>query len=288
MKQSTIEQLLSLLPRNQTIESAISGLFFYCADKPSKAISYIQEPSICIVLQGAREIYLGTDCQNFDKSNLMFCPVNIPLSMHIKHASVEHPVIVLSMRLNLAMIGEVLAKIPPKQPEALKPANHLGIKWQLDSTILGAFERLIHLLDYPDDIDFLASLIQQEIYYRLLIAEQGNKLRQLVVNGSHTHRITRATHWIKTHLNEAVVVEELASRCGMSVSGFHHHFKEITQLSPLQYQKSLRLMEARRLIQANDSQISQIAMQVGYESPSQFSREYKRLFGVSPSSEVNA
>ena len=192
------------------------------------------------------------------------------------------------MKLNLAMIGEVLAKIPPKQPEALKPANHLGIKWQLDSTILGAFERLIHLLDYPDDIDFLASLIQQEIYYRLLIAEQGNKLRQLVVNGSHTHRITQATDWIKTHLNEAVVVEELASRCGMSVSGFHHHFKEITQLSPLQYQKSLRLMEARRLIQANDSQISQIAMQVGYESPSQFSREYKRLFGVSPSSEVNA
>lgn len=288
MNQSTIEQLLSLLPRNQTIESAISGLFFYCADKPSKAVSYIQEPSICIVLQGAREIYLGTDCQKFDKSNLMFCPVNIPLSMHIKHASVEHPVIVLSMKLNLAMIGEVLAKIPPKQPEAFKPANHLGIKWQLDSTILGAFERLIHLLDYPDDIDFLASLIQQEIYYRLLIAEQGNKLRQLVVNGSHTHRITQATDWIKTHLNEAVVVEELASRCGMSVSGFHHHFKEITQLSPLQYQKSLRLMEARRLIQANDSQISQIAMQVGYESPSQFSREYKRLFGVSPSSEVNA
>jgi AraC-like DNA-binding protein len=239
-------------------------------------------------LQGAREIYLGADCQKFDKSNLMFCPVNIPLSMHIKHASVERPVIVLSMKLNLAMIGEVLAKIPPKQPEALKPANHLGIKWQLDSTILAAFERLIHLLDYPDDIDFLASLIQQEIYYRLLIAEQGNKLRQLVVNGSHTHRITQATDWIKTHLNEAVVVEELASRCGMSVSGFHHHFKEITQLSPLQYQKSLRLMEARRLIQANDSQISQIAMQVGYESPSQFSREYKRLFGISPSGELHA
>ena len=285
MNQSTIEQLLSLLPRNRTIESAVSGLFFYCADKPSKAVSYIQEPRICIVLQGAREIYLGADCQRFDKSNLMFCPVNIPLSMHIRHATVDRPVIVLSMKLNLVMIGEVLAKIPPKLPNT---AGHLGIKWQLDSTILGAFERLIHLLDYPNDIDFLASLIQQEIYYRLLIAEQGNKLRQLVVNGSHTHRISKATDWIKTHLNEAIVIEELASRCGMSVSGFHHHFKEITQLSPLQYQKSLRLMEARRLIQANDTQIAQIAMQVGYESPSQFSREYKRLFGISPSAELNA
>lgn len=260
-------------------------MFFYCADKPSKAVSYIQEPSICIVLQGAREIYLGADCQRFDKSNLMFCPVNIPLSMHIRHATVERPVIVLSMKLNLVMISEVLAKIPPKLPNT---AGHLGIKWQLDSTIMAAFERLIHLLDYPDDIGFLAPLIQQEIYYRLLIAEQGNKLRQLVVNGSHTHRISKATDWIKTHLNEAIVIEELASRCGMSVSGFHHHFKEITQLSPLQYQKSLRLMEARRLIQANDTQIAQIAMQVGYESPSQFSREYKRLFGVSPSAESHA
>ncbi len=284
MNQSTIEQLLSLLPRNKTIESAVSGLFFYCADKPSKAVSYIQEPSICIVLQGAREIYLGADCQRFDKSNLMFCPVNIPLSMHIRHATVEHPVIVLSMKLNLVMISEVLAKIPPKPPNT---ERHLGIKWQLDSTIMAAFERLIHLLDYPNDIGFLAPLIQQEIYYRLLIAEQGNKLRQLVVNGSHTHRISKATDWIKTHLNEAIVIEELASRCGMSVSGFHHHFKEITQLSPLQYQKSLRLMEARRLIQANDTQIAQIAMQVGYESPSQFSREYKRLFGISPSAELH-
>lgn len=284
MNQSTIEQLLSLLPRNKTIESAVSGLFFYCADKPSKAVSYIQEPSICIVLQGAREIYLGADCQRFDKSNLMFCPVNIPLSMHIRHATVEHPVIVLSMKLNLVMISEVLAKIPPKLPNT---AGHLGIKWQLDSTIMAAFERLIHLLDYPNDIGFLAPLIQQEIYYRLLIAEQGNKLRQLVVNGSHTHRISKATDWIKTHLNEAIVIEELASRCGMSVSGFHHHFKDITQLSPLQYQKSLRLMEARRLIQANDTQIAQIAMQVGYESPSQFSREYKRLFGISPSAELH-
>lgn len=284
MNQSIIEQLLSILPKNKTIESAIPGLFFYCADKPSKAVSYIQEPSICIVLQGEREIYLGTDCQNFDNSNLMFCPVDIPLNMHVRNASIENPVIVLSMKLNLAMISEVLAKIPPTQQNT---NGHLGIKWQLDDAILMAFERLIDLLNYPNYIEFLSLLIQQEIYYRLLTAQQGYKLRQLVVNGSHTHRITQATDWIKSHLSELIIIEELASRCGMSVSGFHHHFKEITQLSPLQYQKSLRLMEARRLIQSNDLQVSQIAMQVGYESPSQFSREYKRLFGVSPSKELS-
>ena len=285
MNQETIDRLLNILPRNQTLESAVAGLFFYCADKPSKTVSYIQEPSICIVLQGEREIYLGADCQRFNDSHLMFCPVNIPLSMHIKHASVESPVIVLSMKLNLAMIREILAQIPSKTPIA---NGHLGIKWPLDDAIMAAFDRLIRLLDYPNDIEFLASLIQQEIYYRLLSAEQGNKLRQLVVDGSHTHRIAQATDWIKSHLNEPIMVESLASRCGMSVSGFHQHFKEITQLSPLQYQKSLRLMEAKRLIKIHGqgAQISQIAMQVGYESPSQFSREYKRLFGVSPSSEL--
>ena len=284
MQSKTIEQLLKLLPKNKTIESTIPNLFFYCADRPSKTVSYIQEPSICIVLQGEREIYLGKDCQKFDNSNLMFCPVDIPLSMHIKHASSDHPVIVLSMKLNLVMIQEVLARIPPKQQ---LNEGHLGIKWQLDDTIMQAFERLVHLLDYPSDTEFLSSLIQQEIYYRLLSAQQGNKLRQLVINGSHTHRIAQATDWLKAHLDKPVVIADLASRCGMSISGFHQHFKEITQLSPLQYQKQLRLMEARRLIIINDSQISQIAMQVGYESPSQFSREYKRLFGNSPNSDLN-
>ena len=190
MNQETIDRLLNILPRNQTLESAVAGLFFYCADKPSKTVSYIQEPSICIVLQGEREIYLGADCQRFNDSHLMFCPVNIPLSMHIKHASVESPVIVLSMKLNLAMIREILAQIPSKTPIA---NGHLGIKWPLDDAIMAAFDRLIRLLDYPNDIEFLASLIQQEIYYRLLSAEQGNKLRQLVVDGSHTHRIAQAT-----------------------------------------------------------------------------------------------
>jgi len=284
MQTETIGQLLNLLPKNQTIESAIPDLFFYCADRPNKTVSYIQEPSLCIVLQGEREIYLGKKCQKFDNSDLMFCPIDAPLSMHIKKASSEHPVIVLSMKLNLVMIREVLAKMPPKK---YTDERYLGIKWQLDDAIMAAFERLIGLLNYPNNIEFLSSLIHQEIYYRLLSGQQGDKLRQLVTNGSHTHRIAQAIDWLKLHLDEPVVIADLASRCGMSVSGFHQHFKEITQLSPLQYQKNLRLMEARRLVKMNDLQISQIAMQVGYESPSQFSREYKRLFGISPNSDLN-
>lgn len=114
MQAKTIEQLLRLIPKNQTIESDIPDLIFYCADRPEKIIGYVLEPSICIVLQGEREIYLGTDCEKFDNTNLMFCPVDAPLNIHIKQASLDHPVVVLSMKLNLLMIREVLAKIPPK------------------------------------------------------------------------------------------------------------------------------------------------------------------------------
>ncbi|MBH0095348.1 AraC family transcriptional regulator [Psychrobacter sp. NZS113] len=283
MQQTTIELLLSLLPRNKAVESEIAGLYFYCADRPEAVVSYIQEPSICIVLQGEREIYLGTECQYFDNSHLMFCPVNIPVNVHIQQATIETPVIVMSMKLNLECIRDVLAKI---QPQHTVDERYLGIKWQLDHALLTTFERLIALLDSPNDIGFLAPLFQQEIYYRLLSAPQGEKLKQLVVNGSHTHRITQATNWLKEHLSEPVIIEDLAHHCGMSVSGFHKHFKEITQLSPLQYQKSLRLIAARRAIQSGDNRIADIALQVGYESPSQFSREYKRLFGISPSHEL--
>ena len=283
MNPKIIEQLLSIIPKNQTTESAISGLFFYCTENPSNMLSYVQEPSVCVVIQGEREVCLGFECQNFANSDLMFCPVNIPLSMNIKQATVDNPVIILSMRLDLAVIREVLATMPPKQNV---DEHYLGIKWQLEDAILSAFERLIDLINYPNDIDFLASLIHKEIYYRLLSSQQGDKLRQLVMNGSHTHRINQATNWLKNNISEPMIVEELASSCGMSVSGFHQHFKEITQLSPLQYQKSLRLIEAKRLIQLGTEHISQIALQVGYESPSQFSREYKRLFGISPSCDL--
>ena len=204
MQPHIIESLLTILPRNETIESDIEGLFFYCADKPSDMVSYIQEPSICIVLQGEREIYLGSDCQRFDNNHLMFCPVNIPISGHIKSASPERPVIVMSMRLDLPLIREVLAKMPPK---SATQGSNLGIKWPLDNTIMDSFQRLIGLLHYPNDIYFLAPLLLQEIYYRLLNAEQGEKLRQLVTNGSHTHQISQATDWLKRHLNETVVIE---------------------------------------------------------------------------------
>lgn len=281
----TINQLLKSLPKNRTIESSISGLFFYHADGPSQMLGYIQEPSICVVLQGSRNVSLGDTTHSFSNKDLMFCPVNIPININLSDASIAHPIIGLSLRLNLAMIRKVTAKMRPPSSIGM---TYLGIKSSLDNDVLLAFERLINLLNHPDDIEFLAPLVQQEIYYRLLTGPQGTKLRQLIIGGSHVQQISRATDWLKANFHIPLIIEKLASECGMSVSSFHYHFKDITGLSPLQYQKKLRLVQARYLVQLRDTQLSQIAMQVGYESPSQFSREYKRLFGISPSRELRA
>ena len=138
----------------------------------------------------------------------------------------------------------------------------------------------------PKDIEFLAPLIQQEIYYRLLTGEQGYKLKAMVSIGSHTQKIAQSTHYLQQHFSETITVETLANLSSMSLSGFHSHFKKITSLSPLQYQKSLRLMEARRLISQEGRGITKAAYQVGYESPSQFSREYKRYFRHAPKGDI--
>ena len=156
----------------------------------------------------------------------------------------------------------------------------------MDESLKNAVERLLLLHENLKDIEFLAPLIQQEIYYRLLTGEQGGKFKAMVSNGSHTKKIAQATHYLQQHFSETITVETLANLSSMSLSGFHSHFKKITSLSPLQYQKSLRLMEARRLIAQEGRAIIEAAYQVGYESPSQFSREYKCYFGHAPKGDI--
>ena len=156
----------------------------------------------------------------------------------------------------------------------------------LTPDMLSAFIRLINLLSTPQDIAVLAPLIIKEIFYRLLISPQGERLKQIVTMGTTGHRIIRAIDWIKHQFSQSLCVEELAKRMGMSVSSFHQHFRDITSMSPLQYQKSLRLTEARRLLMTENRDISSASLQVGYESLSQFSREYKRFFGAPPSEDI--
>jgi len=200
-------------------------------------------------------------------------------------ASPEKPYLMMTMKIDLKMVANILPYVP--QTVAKNPLKSTAfLQWQLEENLLAQFERLIDLLKTPEDIHFLAPLIQQQIYYTLLKSEQGQQLRELVNEGSHTQRIAQIARWIEQHFAETLRVEELAKQVGMSVSGFHLHFKRMTNMSPLQYQKSHRLLAAQRLIQTKQSNIANIAFQVGYESPSQFSREYKRHFGRSPTAEL--
>ena len=280
--ENTLQRLLHIIPHNQTYHSPIKGLVIHHSDHPFQYENVIQEPSICIVIQGEREIRLGNQYYLFDEQHFMFCPVDIPMCGKIVKATPNEPFVVLSMKIDLQAVNQILfeQQLPIAKSEINLPAF---TQWYLDSELKNTFARLLLLHENPEDITFLAPLIQQEIYYRLLKGEQGNKLKQMVSFGSNTQKIAKATQYLQAHFRETVRMETLAELCGMSLSGFHHHFKNITTLSPLQYQKSLRLMEAKRLICQEKSAIAEAAFQVGYESPSQFSREYKRYFGVAPS-----
>ena len=281
----TIERLLKVIPHNETYSSPIKGLVIRHADQPFCYEGVIQEPSICIVLSGEREIQLGEQCYRFDNQHFMFCPVNVPMRGEIKYAEPKKPFLVMSMKIDVQAVGTILLANPSLAADA-KPSDEGFAQWHLDESLKNAVERLLLLHENPKDIEFLAPLIQQEIYYRLLTGEQGNKLKAMVSIGSHTQKIAQATHYLQQHFNETISVETLANLSGLSLSGFHSHFKKITSLSPLQYQKSLRLIEARRLIAQEGRAITEAAYQVGYESPSQFSREYKRYFGHAPKGDI--
>lgn len=282
----TIEKLLNLFPHNQAYTSPIQGLTLYHSDHPFSYEGVIQEPSICIVLNGEREIQLGDQCYQFDNQHYSFCPVDIPVCGKIKNASATQPFLFMTMKIDIPTVQKILLEQTALSIPKSSASNGFDT-WQLNKPLEEAFERLLFLHENPNDISFLAPLIQQEIYYRLLTGEQGEKLKQMANVDSNTHKIARATDYLRQHFREPVLVETLATLCGMSLSGFHNHFKKTTTMSPLQYQKSLRLMEAKRLIVQKNKSVSEAAFQVGYESASQFSREYKRLFGVSPKDEMH-
>ncbi|OOF45901.1 AraC family transcriptional regulator [Rodentibacter trehalosifermentans] len=282
---SFIQRVLNVIPHNTNYISPIEGLIIRHSDRPFSYVGIIQEPSICIVLSGERFIQLGDQCYQFNSQHYMFCPVNVPMCGEIKKATVNEPFLVMSMKINITTVQKILLKQTALSIPKYDHKDSFGNRI-LDEDLKQAFERLLLLHENPKDINFLAPLIQQEIYYRLLTGEQGQKLKQMASIDSNMHKIAQATTYLRQHYQESVTIDSLATLCGMSVSGFHSHFKKITTMSPLQYQKSLRLMEAKRLIVQENRLASEAAFEVGYESASQFSREYKRMFGCCPKNDV--
>ncbi len=269
------------------IETAIPDLLNYRRDEPTQPANAMYEPTICLIAQGAKRVFLGGESYVYDPHHFLMTSVDTPTTFQVMDASRQKPCLGLVLKLDLREITQLIVdgNLPqPRSPQSNR-AMALG---KITLPLLDAFQRLMGLLDEPKDIPILAPIIKREIFYRLLVGDQGARLRQMTSAGTPGYQIARAIDWLKDNYDKALRIDDLASLVHMSTSTFHHHFRSITAMSPLQYQKWLRLNEARRLMLAESLDVGSAAFKVGYESPSQFSREYSRLFGNSPLRDITS
>lgn len=246
--------------------------------QPSQPMSSLYEPMICLVLQGAKEVMIGDRLLRYDPACNFIASLELPVSGRVVEASPDKPYISVALTIERSILADLLATMPVS-PEGQTSGFAVT---PVTPDLLDAWAQLLVLLDKIEDIPVLAPLREREILYRLLQGPQGGLLRQIARSDSRLSRVRRAIHWIQAHFDQAMRIEGLAEIAGMSIPSFHRHFKAATAMSPLQYQKTLRLHAARRiLVASNDA--SRAAYSVGYESASQFSREYARMFGAPPS-----
>jgi AraC-like DNA-binding protein len=271
----------------ELVESAIPGLKLYQRTEPTPPVSAMYEPSICVVAQGAKRVVLGDDAYVYDAHHFLMTAVDLPTVVQIIEASREKPCTGLVLKLDQRVISQLMvdSNLPPPRPQQSSRGMATG---EVTQPLLTSFQRMVDLLNEPKDIPILAPIIQREISYRLLVSDQGARLRQIASAGSQGQQIARAINWLKDNFSKSLRIDDLATQVNMSVSTFHHHFRQVTAMSPLQYQKWLRLNEARRLMLAEKQDATTAAFQVGYESPSQFSREYSRLFGAPPLKDISS
>lgn len=268
-------------PDNGAVSTAIAGLRLVCRPEQTEPAPCFYEPALTVVAQGAKTVMLGTARYIYDQSHCLFTAVDVPVCSQVTRACAKVPFLALSLRLDIEMTQALLAEIPPVPSPQTGTDNGAFAIAPVSSRLLDAFVRLVRLLDTPADIDVLAPLICREIHYLLLTGAQGAQLRRLAAADGRLRRIARAVNWLKTHYSEPCRIVHLAGLAGMSVSSLHHHFKAVTGQSPLQFHKQLRLQEARQQIFAG-LDVASAGYRVGYESPSQFSRDYRRLFGLPP------
>jgi AraC-like DNA-binding protein len=267
-------------------ETAVPGLWLYRSSTPSEEHAVVYVPSLCVVTQGAKEVIVGGQVYRYDPAQSLLVSVDMPAQTHVADATPDRPCLAVRIPIDPAVVAELLADgsaVPPLG----RPVRGLGVI-DLEPPLLDAVGRLLGLLDSPDEIPALAPLVLREITFRLLVGPEGARLRQIASAGAPAQRVARAIRWLRDHYAEPLRIETLAKHVGMSPSALHLHFKSVTALSPLQYQKRLRLQEARRLMAGEGLDAGEAAFRVGYESQSQFVREYRRMFGESPHRDVTA
>ena len=259
--------------------TAIPGLFLAVFTHRTIPTMTLCDPMICVVLQGVKEVLIGGSVVRFEAASCFASTIELPAMGYVLDADMEKPYIAVALMLNRNTLASLVSEVAP-EPASKASRTGFGVE-QATTDVLEALDALLALLDRPEDVGALGAGREREVLYRLLQSGHGPMLRQAIRQGSGIANIRRSVEWIRQNLGHKIKTEELAAVAGMSVPSFHRHFKEVTSLSPLQYQKTLRLQAARRLL-VTSSDATQTAFAVGYESASQFSREYSRLFGISP------
>ncbi len=280
------EGIAKLTQHTPFVKTAIPGLTVFRISETSEPLSGLYEPSVCLIAQGVKHVQLSEDMYVYDTEHYLFSGLHLPVFARVVNATEAKPYLGLKLTFDYQEITQLMLENQIPAPQT-KQSNRGMQTGKLTSQIISAFQRMIDLNSEEEaHIPTLAPMIRREIFYRLLVAEQGETLRNLASLGTPSNQMTKAITWLKENLFDNIRVETLADLANMSVSTFHHHFRNITAMTPLQYMKALRLQEARRMMLTEHLDSATAAFNVGYESPSQFGREYKRMFGNSPIKDV--
>ena len=285
-REELAERIARRMP-NDGIRPQEHGLTLNRASGTTGQIHGVTYPSLCVIAQGSKEVHLGETRYRYDPYHYLLATFELPIISQVVEASPDQPYLSMRLGLDPTLISSVMleAGLPSPRREA-GSVRAIDVS-SLDADLLDSAVRLVRLLDAPPaEARVLAPLITREIIFRLLIGEQSARLRQIAVLSGHTDRIARAIARLRNDYDKPLRIENLARETGMSASGFHEHFKAVTAMSPLQFQKQLRLQEARRLMLGEDLDAATASYRVGYEDASHFSREYKRLFGQPPLRDV--
>jgi len=278
-------QLIPHMPVYGGIETPIPNLFLYRTEVTTEVTPVVYEPSLCLMLQGEKEVYLNNDQIVYDPLSYLLVPVTVPVSGKVTKASSDKPYLALRMTIDLKELADLVIDIGGRVERSKSQVKAMSVG-RVDEPLLSAMSRLVQLLDKPADIPVLYPLLKREILYRLLLGDLGSQLRDFMLLDSQGHRISKVIELLRKKYNEPLRIKDLADEVHLSESALFQAFKAVTAMSPLQYQKKLRLNEARRIMLHEGIEAATASYKVGYESPSQFSREYSRLFGAPPKADI--
>jgi AraC-like DNA-binding protein len=283
-REELADRIAAALPRDGRVEVQ-PGLHLYRASSPTTPVYGVGESSFCVIAQGGKHVMLGEDRFRYDPNHYLISTVGLPTISQIDVASPAEPYLGIRLVLDPSVVTSVMVEAGLAQRQHDGGVKAIDVS-PLDVDLLDATVRLVRLIEKAAEYPVLGPMVVREVVYRLLTGAQGNRMRHLATVGGHAHRMVRAVNRLREAFDKPLRIEAVARELGMSVSGFHAHFKAVTAMSPLQFQKQLRLQEARRLMLGEDLDAAEAGYRVGYDDASHFSREYKRQFGEPPMRDV--